>query len=128
MPSRLEGFSIAILEALCCGTPVLGWAPQIRELETVMGMPVGVPFDGRSQKASELAGMIRDALRADADSSDRRTRLAAAARDAFSEERHVEAYLDLYREMADSRGRAAAHKGRINPRPSTFGPGRPGGG
>jgi glycosyltransferase involved in cell wall biosynthesis len=99
IPSRLEGFSIAILEALCCGTPVIGWAPQIQELESVLGMTVGVPFDGRSQAASELAMTIHGALRENPESVGRRSRLAAAARNAFSEERYVEGYVDLYREM-----------------------------
>ena len=62
IPSRLEGFSIAVLEALCSGTPVVGWAPQIRELENVLGLPAGKPFDGRVQTAAELAAVIHDAL------------------------------------------------------------------
>jgi glycosyltransferase involved in cell wall biosynthesis len=106
IPSRLEGFSIAILEALCCGTPVIGWAPQIRELGEFLGTEVGWPFDGRTQGASELAGLLRAALGADGDSFERRSRLAEAAREAFSEERYIEAYLELYREMIAAAGSA----------------------
>ena len=30
-----------MLEALCMGTPVVGWAPQVEELEAVLAQPVG---------------------------------------------------------------------------------------
>ena len=56
IPSRLEGFSIAVLEALCCGTPVIGWAPQIHELQSLLGTYVGIPFDGRRQGADSQEG------------------------------------------------------------------------
>jgi glycosyltransferase involved in cell wall biosynthesis len=99
IPSRLEGFSIALLEAICCGAPVVAWAPQVRELESLLGMPVGAPFDGRAQSAGDLAAGIRSVLDGDLVSPPRRRRMAEAARAAFSEERFVDFYLDLYREM-----------------------------
>jgi glycosyltransferase involved in cell wall biosynthesis len=102
IPSRLEGFSIAILEALCCGVPVVGWAPQILELETVLGIPVGKPFDGRIQTAEQFAGMLREVLDGDTVATAHRMRMAAAARDAFSEERYVASYLALYKEVIRS--------------------------
>ncbi len=102
IPSRLEGFSIAILEALCSGTPVVGWAPQIRELENVLGLPAGEPFDGRVQTSAELAAVIHDALQGENGSFDYRVRLASAAREAFSERRYAAAYLDLFAEMVRS--------------------------
>jgi glycosyltransferase involved in cell wall biosynthesis len=102
IPSRLEGFSIAILEALCCGTPVIGWAPQISELEETLGCSAGKPFDGRIQSASGLAELLRTALREDQWTPDRRSSLADAARNKFSEERYVGAYLGLYRELIGS--------------------------
>jgi glycosyltransferase involved in cell wall biosynthesis len=99
IPSRLEGFSIAVLEALCCGVPAVGWAPQIRELESVLGAQAGKPFDGRTQTAGELAGLMAEILR-DGDSDPKRGLfLATASRDAFSEQRYVESYLALYRDM-----------------------------
>ncbi len=102
IPSRLEGFSIAVLEALCSGTPVVGWAPQIQELENILGLPVGKPFDARVQKATELAAVIHDALREETDLSEYRMRLASAARETFSEHRYAAAYLDLFGEMLRS--------------------------
>lgn len=102
VPSRLEGFSIAILEALCCGVPVVGWAPQIKELETFLGIPVGRSFDGRTQTPAELVEIIHDALQQWSGDGGLRPRLATAAREAFSEERYVTAYLDLYRELTGS--------------------------
>ncbi|MBN1438909.1 MAG: glycosyltransferase family 4 protein [Anaerolineales bacterium] len=102
IPSRLENFSIALLEALCSGVPVIGWAPQIREMEAVLGMPVGAGFESGRETAEDLARRIREALRGDADSPAYRRALADAARKAFSEERYAEAYLDLFREMLGS--------------------------
>jgi glycosyltransferase involved in cell wall biosynthesis len=99
IPSRLEGFSIAILEAICCGAPVVAWAPQVREVESLLGIPIGAPFDGRTQTAQELAAGIRDVLDGDLASLTNRRRMAEAAREAFNEEHCVKAYLDLYREV-----------------------------
>jgi glycosyltransferase involved in cell wall biosynthesis len=98
-PSRLEGFSIAVLEALCCGVPAVGWAPQMSELETVLGTAAGKPFDGRTQTAAELAGLMGEILRGGDADPKRRLETAAAAREAFSEERYVESHLALYRDV-----------------------------
>jgi glycosyltransferase involved in cell wall biosynthesis len=102
IPSRLEGFSIAVVEALCCGAPVVAWAPQVREVESLLGVPVGAPFDGRTQRAEELAACIRIVLDGDVVSTKNRRRMSEAAREAFGEERYVDAYLKLYREMIGS--------------------------
>jgi glycosyltransferase involved in cell wall biosynthesis len=99
IPSRLEGFSLAILEAICCGTPVVGWAPQVREVESLLGIPIGVPFDGRTQTAGELGSGILRAMDGELVLPKNRQRLAEAAREAFNEERYVNAYLDAYREL-----------------------------
>jgi glycosyltransferase involved in cell wall biosynthesis len=100
IPSRLESFGIALLEAACSGVPVIGWPPTVRELEAQAGVPVGKPFDARSRTADELAGMMLASLDEEARSRAERPRLAQAARNAFSEERYVEEYLALYRELS----------------------------
>ena len=41
LPSTSEGFSIAYLEALACGTPVVGSAVNVAELEARLGAPCG---------------------------------------------------------------------------------------
>jgi glycosyltransferase involved in cell wall biosynthesis len=99
IPSRLEGFSIAILEAICSGAPVVAWAPQVREVEALLGLSIGAPFDGRTQTAQDLAAAIQSVLEGDPMAAADRRRMAEAARAAFSEERCVDAYLELYREL-----------------------------
>ncbi len=99
IPSRLEGFSLAILELICCGAPVVAWAPQVREVESLLGVPIGAPFDGRTQSAQELAAAIRGVLEGELGASPNRRRMAKAAQEAFNEERCVDAYLDQYREL-----------------------------
>jgi glycosyltransferase involved in cell wall biosynthesis len=104
IPSRLECFSVALLEAVCCGVPVVGWGPTVRELEDRIGMPAGACFDGRSQSASDLVAAMRPLLRQE-EPPEYRPHLAAAARKAFSPERYVQEYLALYAEVLQSPGR-----------------------
>jgi glycosyltransferase involved in cell wall biosynthesis len=87
-PSRMEGFSVALLEALACGTPVLGWAPQVRELEDWWHRPVGFAFDARSQSAEELEGLLLRALEDPVLADGSRRELARLARESFSMERY----------------------------------------
>jgi len=102
-PSRLEGFSIALLEALACGTPVVGWAAQVRELEHGWEIPVGVPFDGRTQSAGELADAICDLLNGPSQSDAARATIAAHARRDFTLQRYGEENLCLYRQVLERR-------------------------
>jgi len=98
-PSRLEGWSASINEALCCGVPVVGWAPQVEELESLLGMRVGLAFDARAQSAHELATRLLAALEDASLAGLTGTRLARAAREQFSAERFVNGYLSVYREL-----------------------------
>jgi glycosyltransferase involved in cell wall biosynthesis len=98
VPSRLESIGLVLLEALCCGVPVVGWAPTVREVQSEIDVSVGTPFDGRTQTAADLAAAMLPLLR-ETEPGDYRPNLAAAAREVFSEERYAAAYLSLFAEL-----------------------------
>jgi glycosyltransferase involved in cell wall biosynthesis len=99
IPSRLEALSVSLLEAICCGVPVVGWAANVREIGQLLGMPVGIPFDGRFQSAKELADAIDSAGRNVFCRTANRRAMALAAREAFSGEKYRDRYLQVYQEL-----------------------------
>ncbi len=41
LPSSSESFGIAYIEALACGTPIVGFGPTVSEIAQTMGIPIG---------------------------------------------------------------------------------------
>jgi glycosyltransferase involved in cell wall biosynthesis len=101
-PSPAEGFSLALAEANCCGTPVIGWKPQVEETAKLLRMDCGIGFDPALTAAEELAGWIIRRLRGKENHSPayRRT-LADRARKFFSIERYATENLLAYEEVLE---------------------------
>ncbi len=102
-PSRMEGFSVALLEALACGTPVVGWDAQVKELSELWGRPAGFGFDGRTQSAQELAECVVRALADPIGRTGSRKELARLARDSFSMSRYGAEMVRTYSELRHGR-------------------------
>ena len=76
LASRSETFGLAYIEALACGTPVVGFAPTLREIREEMGVEIGVGLDAAS--AQDVAAAIEQ-IRATAwDRGELRARALAA--------------------------------------------------
>ncbi|MGA2111348.1 MAG: glycosyltransferase family 4 protein [Anaerolineales bacterium] len=99
IPSRLESFSRAVTESLCCGTPVVGWADQVHETEELLGVAPGLAFDARRQSVQELAASISALLASELMGTESRQCLARAARETFTVARLLQGYLSIYHEL-----------------------------
>jgi phosphatidylinositol alpha-mannosyltransferase len=94
LPSWGEAFGLVLLEAMACGTPVVG-ANREAIPEVVSSADVGRLFDGDEPR--ELASALLDALELAADPATAAACRAHAER--FSWERTTEAYAALYEEV-----------------------------
>ena len=94
--TRADNHPLAVLEALACGVPVV--AARVGGIPEQVTAETGMLVEPNDPKA------LTRAIEALTDDPERRSRMGeAAARDArarFGLERQVEAYLDLYRELA----------------------------
>ncbi|MGD0175140.1 MAG: glycosyltransferase family 4 protein [Anaerolineales bacterium] len=101
-PSPAEGFSLALAEAMCCGTAVIGWKPQVEETEKLLHLECGVGFDPASSSPEALAGLIMKWLhRKDVRSLRYREQLSLSARKFFSMERYTAENLVAYEEVVE---------------------------
>jgi len=101
-PSPAEGFSLALAEAMCCGTAVIGWKPQVEETQKLLHMECGAGFDPALSPPEELAGLILDWIRRkDVRSLRYRKQLSLRARKFFSMERYTAENLIAYEEVLE---------------------------
>jgi glycosyltransferase involved in cell wall biosynthesis len=101
-PSPAEGFSLALAEAMCCGTAVVGWKPQVEETQKLLRMECGTGFDPAQSKPDELAGWILAWMKGKENRSPAyRKALAARARKFFSIDRYTTENLLAYEEVME---------------------------
>lgn len=94
LPSRSESFGLVFIEALSCGTPVVGFGPAIREIRDAMGIEIGEPLEAGSPE--EVAGAIDRVLATHWD----RDRLRRATLETFGLPRVTARYVSLLHRVA----------------------------
>ena len=109
LPSSSEGLPLAFVEALACGTPIVGFGPAVREIRDELGVDVGVPLDEGTPE--EIAGAIESVRATEWD----RSELRRAVLDRFGLDQVVDRYVDLLERVVDEPARAAAPESRVGP-------------
>jgi glycosyltransferase involved in cell wall biosynthesis len=97
LPSRSEGLPLSFVEALACGTPVVGFGPSVREIRDEVGIEVGEPLDHGTPE--EIAAALEKVLATEWD----REGLREATISAFGLDRAADRYLELLAAIAAPR-------------------------
>jgi glycosyltransferase involved in cell wall biosynthesis len=93
VPSRSEAFPLVYGESLAAGVPLVGFAPAVGELESLLGISVGEPFDAERETPDDLAEKIMTVL----GRSVSRPALRDAVARRLSWDAQFPAYEELYR-------------------------------
>jgi glycosyltransferase involved in cell wall biosynthesis len=99
LPSQQESFGVVMAEALCCGAPVIGWAPTVHELGEALNLPVGLPLEDTSLDPAALADQILSVTQDTKYSGDWRRTVSSAAREFFRLDRYTQRNLELYEQI-----------------------------
>lgn len=97
LPSRSESFGLVHIEALACGTPVVGFGPTVREIRDAMGIEIGEPLE--SGAPPEIAAAIERVVNSTWD----RDLLRRATIDTFGLPRVVERHVELLHRVVAGR-------------------------
>lgn len=98
-PSKAEGFALMYIEALCMGLPVIGFPPNIREHNELLGMKVGLEFDANNDSPENLAKLIHEAMNSELTDIEYRRKIMKRAREEYSFDRFKQRYLDVYENL-----------------------------
>lgn len=109
LPSRSEGLPLAFVEALACGTPIVGFGPAVREIRDELGIDVGEPLDTGAPE--EIAAALERVRTRSWD----RAELRRATLAHFGLDRVADRYVDLLsRASARRDGASSGAEGRSN--------------